>query len=490
MAGESVKFTITGDSSKAVAEQKKVIAQQEATIKKLQETGRQSKRTGAEAQSAFSGMAAGLKGVATALVGPMSIVAGATAAVALFKEMRENTRALGREIAATAGEMTALAMMQKGGTARARVLEAQALGAQYGIRRGPALATVQAFQSQLGGWEQGKAGAREVFKLSALAGVPIDRAQMAVASGVGAGMTPSEAARWVYAAGEASALDAAKLAGLGPALPFFKGAKGGAGMGYAFAAALSGVFQDQFVPYTRGAGKALGAVPEQGAWGKYISQVPGHAGGDFMGMLRALKGRGITTTQDLAKVGLIEVRQAGALAAMLGNMEATEAAVGLTQTLAGQPGLITGRRAGAEAGFPELAFGRESAILDAALAAERATPSTTGGKALAAAGMRDVKLRKARALTMQLYGAGQFLGPEQTEASWADWWLQAGLFGRHVMFGKPGGTAPSMATAAERIAGASPDEIPVVLRDIRDSLERIEQDRAAGAPNAPEGVTR
>ena len=500
MAGESVKYTVAADSAKALAEMKKVVDLQGKTIQKLQETGRESRKTGEEGSKAWGGM---LK-VGTQIAGVLGIgggiASGLTGAIKLTKDWYAGMQSVGRAISEASDELVAFSMMQQGGTARAAVLDAQALGAQYGVKRGAALNTIQALQAQLGGLPQGRLAARSVFELSGWGGVPMDRAKMATVAGVGAGMTAEQTAQWLYAAGEASALSPAELAAVGPALPFYQTAKGGPGMGFAFGAALSGTYPEQLPTYTRAAGRALSTPAGEGKWGKYVSRLPGYGEGDYMQMLRAMHAGGVTSTQDIAKLGLSEIRQSGALAALLGNLPGAEAAITKTQELAGIPGLVGLRRAGAETGFPELAFGRKMDIIEAALAAERGTPSTPQAAAVGAAGMASISRRKARALAMQLYGAGGGLDEGQDEVGVWEWnvtmplmYPATGLIGYNVdsrgrMERDPG--VPTMAEAAGMIEAAGPNEIPAVLRDIRDTLARIEQNRTVGAPNRPEAVTR
>ena len=116
------------------------------------------------------------------------------------------------------------------------------------------------------------------------------------------------------------------------------------------------------------------------------------------------------------------------------------------------------------------------------------------------AGMAYIRRRKARALAMQLYGAGGGLAEGQEEVGEWQWHVSTPLM--HPAAGTIGygvndqyevvrdPSVPTMAAAAGMIETAGPDEIPAVLRDIRDTLARIEQNRTVGAPNRPEAVTR
>jgi len=393
-----------------------------------------------------------LKGVLGAL-GIQAGVAGAVAAInRAVEEWQARMEAIARLSREAGQNMVAFAMMQEPGVIGARAKEAAAAGARWGVAPGQAWETVQALQSQLGSYPAGLAAAGAAWELSR-ASVPPQAAQQAVALGAGLGLTPEEAARAVYAAGEASSLSAAEMAAAAPqGLPIYGGIGGGPVFGYQVMAGLSKVYSGELGTMTKAAGITLSTA--EGTVGKMWRRLgvtkPGE---DPMAQLRALKDAGITTAQDLSRAGVTEQRQQMALSVLLGDLPGFEATAAKVAETFARPGVIGERLAGAEAELPEMRQAREMAELEAEIHLR-----DLYDPAAPAARERDMD-RAARYARMQKMGYGEFLsGDGRTSAPgsfirtvyglWAHWWR---------------GTSPEGQTMEEILQG-SPDEIDRLLR--------------------------
>jgi len=488
MPSESVKYSIMGDSASALAAQRKVIEAQDKTIDKLKQTGRESKSAGKDGAGAMKQFKGAALEVVSALGMGVGVGAMLSKGLGLIKEYAAGLRELGATAERVGQEAVALGMMQRGGEARSRVIQAAVLGAQYGIPRGPALSAIQALQAQTGGWKEGTAAAEEAFKLAALAGVPMEAAQTAVSAGVGAGLTPAKAATLPYAAGEVSALSPAELARISPAIPFYGAVKGGPGEAYGFAAALSKTFKEDLTTYTRAAATALTAPPTKGKWGRYAAGLTGSAEGDLLAMLGALEERGITNTKALGQVGLIEKREAAAIAELLRDLDETRRVVEEVRRKAAEPGLIERRRAGAEVGFPELQRQRAIAERRARGQAVLDMPVTPEARALMDKAATILTERQIRAEAMARAGYGWLIedkaGMEAgvTKEYLAQWGDNLRLLKYYALGKMPGGGRHAPYTFRQAYREIEAEERRKVRGSERRNLERHMPALPMGAP--------
>jgi len=361
-----------------------------------------------------------LRGIFTSILGALGVGAGIEGVIGRIRDMVQDwERSMDRIARASreAGEnMVAFAMMQEPGTGGERARAAARLGAEFGVGPGEAWRTVQAMHSQLGGFEQGMAGARAAWQLRR-AGVPGESAAAAVSVGAGLGMTPREAAAAVYAAGEASSLSPAEMAQAATmGLPGYRGIGGGPTFGYGVMAALSRVIKEpgQLGTYASQAARALSA--EEGKVGKLWRRLGVEApGARPMEQLRALAGAGITTEQELTRAGFGEIRQRRALSILLADLAATEATVGRVRERA-VPGVLEEAYARAAGESPEIRYAQKVAELEAMLQGVR----TFGPHAEAAREM-EIKERLA-GLYLEATGRGDLTDEEGKPGFLASLW--------------------------------------------------------------------
>jgi len=473
----NVHFEITAGEAKAVQAWLAVERAEKRVEAGARQAGQAQKKGANDAARSLQVVKSTALGVLSALGMTAGIAGAVSTIVRLVGQWREGMAALSREIRTAANESVALAMMQEGGKARERVVEAGELGAQYGVRRAESYNIVQALQAQTGSWETGKTAAREVFKLVGWHKLPAEEALTAVSGGVGLRMKPALAARLPYAAGEVSAKGAAELVNVAPAMGFYRDVKGGAAEAYGIAARLSETTKaEKLEVYTRAVAIAL--TTRKGKWGKFVGGLRGAEENDIYAMLQDLAGRGITTPQQLEAVGLGEIRQKKALSDLLADPTKTMATAAAVRKLAGVEGLLGIKRTTAEGGYPELAHARVVEKMEAVYAAEAGLPTTRAGKAAATTARRREIIERARATAMQRHGLGWLVGEDKRVGWWA--WQRAQLL---VESPTPseireagGAQAASMATEAQQIAARAlqeaADSIKGAAKDLKDATEK------------------
>lgn len=362
------KLEFSGDAQKLLTEMAKVQQKQGDMIQKLKEGNRESKR-------GTKDHADGLGGVATKLG---SVVAGYLSIGVAIGTIRSGMHAwsqymdeVTQKANQAAQDMAALALLQQPGQMRQNVLQAQAMGINYGVTGGQSWAVTQAFQSKYGGdFAKGLGAAEATFALAQAGGVPVEGARTAVAVGTGLGLSPADAARAAYAAGAASQLSAAELASMaGSGLPAYQGVGGGALTGYGVAAALSGLISDpgNLGTYTRQVGTLMqtrtGKVGE--TWKGLGIATPG---ADIEAQLLAMHGAGIRTMGDLQAAGFAKKESLG-LSILLADLPAALETMKDVRTAFADTDLLPRQRAAAEAEIPEMALQRRTAQATAAIEA-------------------------------------------------------------------------------------------------------------------------
>ncbi len=421
---DAVDFRIGGDATQAIAELKKIVRTQEDLVRVMREGGKQGRKAGQDTALGFGKARTAVMAVAGGMLGTGGVIQALGAGKRLINEWLAGLDQLAPKMKTAAQEALALAMLAEKGKARETVQLATAMGARFGVTdRAGAL---DVYQSALAQFDAlGEEYAREALKLAGWAGVPIEAAKGAVSTAGGFGIRPAVAGRLPYAAGEVSAQSPAELAKISPALSAYTTALGGPGVAYGFAAALSPVFKEQLTTYTRALGLALSAPANKGAWGAFVSKQPGYASGDYLKILEGLKEQGLTTPKALGEVGLLEVRQAGALSAVLANLPATKRAVSETARLAATPGLIAQRRAGAEIGFPELQHQRKMALMEALAQAELVQPAFPAAIGTGRKAMEREAIQRERGLAMIRAGYAPMVGEDLRvgRPKWAYMWL-------------------------------------------------------------------
>jgi len=352
----TIHQVITADESKAIQAWRKMDAEQKKVIDRFR-TAKQESKGLDESVGKVAGTMKNLMGV---LMGGAGLVGALTLAKSAFRDILTQTERITANVSQASMEMAAFAMMQKPGEAGAATRAAAQLGAQYGVKAGPAWFAVQSMQAKTGTLEGGMQAAEAMFALSQRAGVPMEGARQAVAVGMGLNLTPEQAARAAYAAGKASQLSPAQLAEMaGTGLPAYQGVGGGPIAGYGVAAALSGLISDPGLlgTYTRQVGVLL--QQRTGKPGKLWKGLGfERPGAEPEAQLRALEAAGITTMGDLQAAGFAKKESLG-LSILLANLPSALKTMETVRGYYGQEGLIRREREAAEKDVPELSLDRQ-----------------------------------------------------------------------------------------------------------------------------------
>jgi len=377
------QFILEGDAAAVVREYARVIEQN----KQLKEQMREVRRAARSTRESFQGshqVLSQLRSVAMSVAGAFGFGFGLAGLASKFaqsiKEAYENLDRMGQKAVETGRSMVAFAMMQRPGQVGQAVREIAALGARYGITPGEAWYVTQSFQAMpgVGTVERARRAVEPVFRLHALAGVPMETARAAVATGIGMGLTPEQAARAVYAAGRASQLSPVELAAAaGGALPAYKGLGGGAITGYGVMAALSTLVTEpgELGTMARQVGIALqrasGRVGK--TWRALGIEQPGVSPIEQLDALyRAIQQeaerRGVQPQwmAELERRGFA-LKQSRGLAILLSMWPRARQTIEQVQALYRRPGILERERMAAEAEAPHLRLEREDAIMRAAL---------------------------------------------------------------------------------------------------------------------------
>jgi hypothetical protein len=322
-------------------------------------------------------------GQITTALGIAGGVAGAVSTIiSRIKKWRQEMNRVAKASAEAGREVTALAMMQEPGKYGEAVSGALRTGVRYGFRPGEAFNIVQQLQAQTGGLEKGIGAFRAAGRLSQFAGVSKQPAGQAISLLMGLGMTPDDAARAIYGAGEVSSLSPEEMATMASrGLPGYTARAGGPVTGLAAAAQLSEVIKspERLGTYTERARSGLFGAKYEG----FFKDILGRTGqpATMTGRLRAMQQEGITGPLQLAKAGFTEKREQRSLTILLRNVDALEEKIRSIQQMTGQKGLLGLKRGAAEEAIPQMKFQRVFDTFQAELERETKFPTTTAGRA-------------------------------------------------------------------------------------------------------------
>ena len=369
----NVTVSLTGDEARLLRSLDRVIAKE----KKMGEAGQRAGKDSAKGSKTWEQQNQKVLGGIKQIAGALGITAGIGAAVQtivrLTREWHEGMERIAKASAAAGKEMTALAMMQKGGAAAEAVRSGAAVGARYGMTPGQSWAALQQLQPQAGGLKGGLAALAAVGQFSQWAGVPVEEATPAISLAMGLKMDPFRGARALYAAGETSSLSPTEMATMAQrGLPGWLGMPGGPVMGLAVASQLSEVKKQRKVLGTSTeAARAmlLGAEAE-----KYFAGI-GAPERDIIKRLKALRGKGITDVLALERAGFKEKLGQQAVNLLLQDIPGLERRYADISRMTDTPDLIATKRAGVEAVLPKARYQRISESLAAWAEQEKAIPT-------------------------------------------------------------------------------------------------------------------
>jgi len=428
--------------------QQKIIQQQVQIEQKYRGIGGAAKQAGHQAREATNKacqnatkLLDALKGVGMAIGGGMGI-AGAIAKVNEgYQVWLANMQEITQEARKATNEIISFAALQEGGEKAKLVQQASALASRYGVTdRGEAFTTIQAMQSALGGdIAKGLKLAETVFAAGQV-GIPVALGRELEILGTTQGQTPGETLRQAYVAGQLSKRDPGALAKAAPGLMFWQDKAAG----FAASAVLAGAVPEGELPtYVKQGGRALSKVSALQEY--FTAQGLGEA--SQIDRLKHLEKAGIDTAEELAQLGLIEQRQAQALAALVPNVAEVERFAKAIGERA-RPGLFIEERAAIEKELPFTRAARELGVLESAYKDEQAF----GPRALEA--MKIEKERLKLGLALKRLGLQQSLWWKLQDESGraAAWALPRALMGEALK-----GTTPELSAAARaRLAGREP----------------------------------
>jgi hypothetical protein len=347
MAGK-VKFVLEADEARAVNSFLRVVDAQKKTEQGFKRVTDKSRT----ASTGLNKMAAGAKSV----LGALGLGVGIAGAIALvnanLRKWASHMDEIARKTKEAGQDILAFALMQEPGKKGGRFREAVLMGAKYGMEPGQAVSAFQRIQAQVGDYEKAKPAFASIGALRRM-GVPQEGAEKAVSIGMALGLTPRQAARAPYAAGELSSLSPAELAEMSTqGLPIYAGIKGKALFGYSVAAQLSQVYKDPGKLGTYTARAATGLTKATGAVGKLWEKGGFEPGADPMGQLQYLYDMGARSDLDLTRLGFTEKRSRLALSVLLQNFDDFKERSKKFEALMGTEGLLGTRLAQTEEEVP------------------------------------------------------------------------------------------------------------------------------------------
>lgn len=173
------------------------------------------------------------------------------------------------------------------------------------------------------------------------------------------GQDPDEFIRKAHVTGKISLRSPETIAEAARGMQFFPDK----GVGFAATGVLAGAFREETETYVKAAGIAMSAQASDDF--KKSLKRRGMLGADPMTILRGLQAEGVDTTDELAKLGLGEIRQVHAMNTLLNNMPAVERYLTEIPRLAADRNLLARERAGVEAELPTTQITREIGMLEA-----------------------------------------------------------------------------------------------------------------------------
>lgn len=411
-----VVVKISGDSKAFAREINKMNARLVKMGRTGEAAGRKTGKAGKEAFGKWNSAVSNVKVGITSVLGALGIGMGVQGLVSKIVELTEtwkrNMSEISRLSADAGREMTALAMMQKGGEAAEVVYKAAIAGAPYGYKTGSAWAALQQLQAQVGSVEGGMAAFKAAGRLSQFAGVEKGAAAKAVSLGMGLGMTAPGAARGIYAAGELSSLSPEEMAQMAP-----KGLPGWdkPTLGLAVASRLSRIYKDPGMLGTFTARARTGILgPRTFGKGKekvdfWQDKMGLKPEADFFDRLFALKDAGYTTENALERVGFTEKRERAAISLLLRDIPGLWQDYEKIEKMIATPGLIAGKRAAAEVELPQMEHQRIMEAAGAYAGIEEKIPTTAAGMKIQRRAEEYDQLKAARHIAAKRMGWGEWL---------------------------------------------------------------------------------
>ncbi len=361
-----------------------------------------------------SGKALGtVRSLATAFGPGIGVAGSIMLASRSFETWRQNLQEISTEAKQAAAEIIAFAALQEGGEKAQAVIEAEQLAARYGIDdRAQSFNTVQALQSAYGGDRQkGMESAATVFGASQL-GIPVESGRELEVLGASQGQSPGEAIRRAYVAGQASSRDPATISKAASGISFWDDPE----VGFAAAGVLSaGVKEDELQTYLTRGGIGLSTVGNLEEWIKE----QGLQQASQLERLKRLAQQGIDTPEELAEIGVDEVREQKSLAILVRNAADVERILGEIQGKA-KPGLLAGQRQAVESELPTVELARQAQVMESEFKAEQAFgPSATPA-------LQEELEERARGLLYQKAGYTELFGKDLIDqegrtSEWSAW---------------------------------------------------------------------
>lgn len=409
------------------------------------------KKTWTSWNNGIAGVVKNIGTIAAAFGVAGTISAGIREIIDLYVKWKEHLVEIGNLSAAAGREMTALAMMQDPGRAGTAVTRALDVGVQHGFKPGEALSVVQSLQGQTGSLDKAMEAFRASGRLAQYANVPNESAGQAVSLMMGLGFQADVGARGLYSAGEASSLSPTQMAQMAPkGLPMWQKAAGGPMLGLATASVLSEVIKEPgrlgtMTERARSAVLSPMEVSRPDFKGKMIKQDLWESMGgsdlDFIGRLRMMKEKGITTEKDFMAMGITEKRELQAMSLLVDKVDLVAQRFADISAASAQAGLISQRRLAVEQD-PDVGHQAvQQRVIEygqAQVEREKKFPTTAAAKERQKEGEREARINVARHLALIRAGQGQFAPDEVGERVASKEWMKARLNSGKVYIGPNG----------------------------------------------------
>jgi len=315
MAGP--KVTLDADAKRLVREFTKASKSADLLTRELKKATTAGTAMGTETEKAARKQSVSMeKGIRTAknLVGALGLGGGVAGAVGLIRQGYQAWLAEIKNVNQASNKLqddiASFAAMMPAGSKRRETLAAGKFIASHGIAQGPGMDIMQSMRSQHGE-TTGRAMSKAIFQAQIL-GVPAELAQELEVTGSSSGMAPGSALRHAIIAGQASARDPKMLAKAAEGLPDWADKR----LGFAAAAPLAALYGDKVGTYLSQGGRALTMQASEEAQATYIKMGLGR-GHTQRERLAGLHEMGVRSRQDVADIGITELRQNKAVSTML-----------------------------------------------------------------------------------------------------------------------------------------------------------------------------
>lgn len=437
--GSAINIVMTGDEARAFKAMKALIDQQAQFVAGTERISKSTREAGQAQEEAFGpAMLGKLAAYGGSLIGIQQAIAKIGEG---YRDWREHIHEVAEASSQAQKDIVAFAALQEGGTKAARVQQATALAARYGVSdRAVAFDVAQSLQSAAEtadesmtreqAWRQALQDSAEVFKLIQLGVSPksaADAAIQATAQHVDVGSF----LRKVYLAGEAGTRKPEDVAAAAKGMAFWDDkdlASAAAAVISAEQAKTGGEGETEV--YLRQAGRALSGIGDLA--NKRFWQRHGlSADASQEERLAKLAELGIDTPEEIQKAGIGDVREIKGVQTLVKNFTALRS---IRERIAAEdrPGLLEARRSAVESELPAARMQRELDILKVMQADAYALPEDTEA-------LEAENLARARALALRrMRLRGNLLGgrfeDENGLVGPAAWWratnLGAGAFAR------------------------------------------------------------